>query len=86
VARKVGPTLETCVLKFEEQRTASLELAKFAADYSTLYWELQQERTTHNLKELRIRVQFLGRSLYLERRIGRRMRKVSKIQLPGRPK
>ena len=81
IAGGKGPSLEQCAEKFEEQRAANSEVAKFAAEHPALYWELQEERAAKNAKRTRVKVAFFGRTLYVEQRIKIRKNARFKVRL-----
>ena len=84
VAGGKGPSLEQCADKFEEQRAANSEVAKFAAEHPALYWELQRERAVKNAKRTRVKATFFGRTRYVEQRIKIKKNARFKVRLARR--
>jgi hypothetical protein len=62
-------TIKACAAEFDIQKVASVDLARFAADHPTLFWELQKERAVRNTKSASVEVQFFGKSIYVETRL-----------------
>ena len=76
-----GPTLGWCAQQLQQQRDASAAIAKFAEEHPKLYWELQQERAVRNARRTHVRVEFFGKSIYVEQRIKPRTRRKLKVTL-----
>ena len=81
VTGRSGPTLQRCAEQFEEQREASAAIAKFADELPKLYWELQNERAVRNSRRTHVRIEFFGKSIYVEQRIKVRMKRKPKVTL-----
>ena len=81
VTGRSGPTLQRCAEQFEEQREASAAIAKFADEHPKLYWELQNERAVRNSRRTQVRIEFFGKSIYVEQRIKVRMKRKPKVTL-----
>jgi len=63
-----GLALEACAQQFAEQRVASADIEKFAAQYPKLYWELQKERSARREgQKPTIAVQFFGKSVDVDK-------------------
>ena len=76
---KNGPALKWCAQQFDEQRQASAAIAKFADEHPKLYWQLQNQRAVRNSKRMHVRIEFLGKSIYVEQRIKPRRKRSSKV-------
>jgi hypothetical protein len=75
VHRDIQPLLSGCAEKFEAQRIASTEVAKFERDYPRVYWRLQKQRSVRALIEDKTTVRFMGQSIVLDVRPGPRRKR-----------
>jgi hypothetical protein len=77
VLGKGGIPICRCLELFHQVRCASVRLAEFADRYPTLYRELERQRAIENLKRKSVRVQFFGKSLYVDERYQPKMKRVA---------
>ena len=81
-----GPPLEWCAQKLGEVRAASADMALLATEYPSVYQELQKERALRNSKREKVKVQFLGKFVYVDKRVGSGKRRTYKVVLPPKKK
>ena len=72
--------------KFGEARAENTNMDLLATEHPSVYQELQKERTLRSSKRERVKVQFLGKSVYVDKREQSGKRRTYKVTPPSKKK